>query len=507
MTKRILAILLTLAMVLSLCSVEMFAANGEDEPTTKFVIIKNSKSVHTDEDFSGPTVSFWGNKGTAIKSDNAAWDQYIDALTTEGAKFVIKYKVNKRGSWFNFLCSSIRNFNGDGWWQNNGHINFNQSLMNDSEGKDPFAVGSHTVYVDCASYVKLFGDHACRATHKDEETGEEVLDYEHKAGDFNLNDARALVFQAADDYDINITDLYILVPKAPEAPEAPDGYETSSALKSEAVEEDGAMVITPTGNVKTEGVLVSFNEPAPDNGEVIVVYGEDAKAPAPVNCSIETIATDVGQATRFGYAKLPSEIKTGDTITVTVEGSITGENVPDNFYRFYLVDAGKNDNALCDVVYPTVGADGKINYTAEVTAKGNAGYIQFKTNWGDATAHVTIDKVTVVMPYEKTSAESVTVPFKKGDTFVEIPTSAYKSTPIIKIVVKTNSGELVSVAGVKVKDDGSSKKSFGYAIRLSNDYHGYLVNGRMLPMPHKFNSHDTCTVCGYHKAENAYARK
>ncbi len=47
-------------------------------------------------------------------------------------------------------------------------------------------------------------------------------------------------------------------------------------------------------------------------------------------------------------------------------------------------------------------------------------------------------------------------------------------------------------------------KTFAYAIRLSNTYHGYLVNGRMISMPHTFGTDGVCTTCGYKKVETSY---
>lgn len=296
--------------------------------------------------------------------------------------------------------------------------------------------------------------------------------------------------------DFKLYAVEFMLPSVANDTPVPNGYTNSKAF-NKAVEKDGAMVITPAVKVFTESVLVTFAKPAPADGVATVYYGETSVQPDPVDCKIETVATNVGQASIYGFVELPFAAKAGDVFTVHVEGTVSGTNPP--AYRFYPVRE-KIDSSLCEDPYVlTPDADGKINATVEVELTGDATHLQFKTGWGGDQGKYTIDKVVITPPATENTAEAVTVEFKRGDTFVVIPTEKFASKPITMISIATKTGKLVSVDGVKVLENKG--RTFGYAIQLGDRLHGFLVNGRMIPMPHA-NTNGVCGICGYRHATN-----
>lgn len=53
--------------------------------------------------------------------------------------------------------------------------------------------------------------------------------------------------------------------------------------------------------------------------------------------------------------------------------------------------------------------------------------------------------------------------------------------------------EIITIVQVEPEKTG---RTLYNAIRLSEKYHGFLINGRMLPMPHNFNENGVCGLCG-----------
>ena len=89
MAKKILAVLLALAMTLSLFSFNVFAADEVVEYETAVSLITDGKGL-TGTAFTGPTIG-WGSK--AIESTSAEWADFVEAVNTEGARFVLKYTI------------------------------------------------------------------------------------------------------------------------------------------------------------------------------------------------------------------------------------------------------------------------------------------------------------------------------------------------------------------------------------------------------------------------------
>ena len=206
---------------------------------------------------------------------------------------------------------------------------------------------------------------------------------------------------------------------------------------------------------------------------------------------------DVSSGQIFGYAKLPDNIPDGSRVYLTVSGAHTNPDMP---FRAYLVDKYKNDNAKSNVLIAPNNYDGSVeiaDYFAP-NDKGEldtTGYIQFKTGWGSGTDNI-VDisvRVTVEPP-----AYTETVKYKAGDTYVEVPTDISKAIQAIDIKPDT-----VKVSTVKMKNPQTKAEVPGITVDTpmqigSGAVHGIIVNGKMLPMPHRFVN-GICIGCGAKK--------
>ncbi len=100
-------------------------------------------------------------------------------------------------------------------------------------------------------------------------------------------EADCVIFKGAS-YGVNLDNLkithfgYTIEKFVPEVPE-PKGYVSDAALNVEPVADDdaNALVVTPSEEVKTEGVLVAFADGAPDDGNIVVNYVDDTPPKSP----------------------------------------------------------------------------------------------------------------------------------------------------------------------------------------------------------------------------------
>ena len=183
---------------------------AEPEPEgVLLTLIKDSTSLDG-VDFSGPAIAY-GSR--VISNTNARWDDYINAVKTPDAKFILKYTIageptvkgdgSTDSGWMNFFQSSydvggighvsIANYDGS-----NGpylHDNYNGADMPNQWSL--LNVGEHIVTLSCADYLSVIANHKCNDHHPD--------------GGLAIDDSTALVFQSGlvDTLQINITDLYI----------------------------------------------------------------------------------------------------------------------------------------------------------------------------------------------------------------------------------------------------------------------------------------------------------
>lgn len=199
----------------------------------------------------------------------------------------------------------------------------------------------------------------------------------------------------------------------------------------------------------------------------------------------------------FGYAKLPDNIPDGSRVYLTVSGYHTNPDMP---FRAYLVDKYKNDNAKSTVLIAPYNNDGSVeiaDYFAP-TKEGEldtTGYIEFKTGWGPGTDNIGVISVRVTV---EPPAYTETVKYKAGDTYVEIPTDISKAIQAIDIKPDT-----VKVSTVKMKSPQTKAEVPGITVDTpmqigSGAVHGIIVNGKMLPMPHRFVN-GICIGCGAKK--------
>ncbi len=183
---------------------------AEPEPEgVLLTLVKDSTSLDG-VDFSGPAIAY-GSR--VISNTNARWDDYINAVKTPDAKFILKYTIageptvkgdgSTDSGWMNFFQSSydvggighvsIANYDGS-----NGpylHDNYNGADMPNQWSL--LNVGEHIVTLSCADYLSVIANHKCNDHHPD--------------GGLAIDDSTALVFQSGlvDTLQINVTDLYI----------------------------------------------------------------------------------------------------------------------------------------------------------------------------------------------------------------------------------------------------------------------------------------------------------
>ena len=305
-----------------------------------------------------------------------------------------------------------------------------------------------------------------------------------------------------------------------EHPESePKGYEEDEALTNATVEaEDDSIVVTPDGELKTEGLLVTFDgEGAPAAGTVVVNYvaenGKETKVLDNPDGDAEIISDCkapndfFGKGGFWGRAAANALDLTIDEIKALfeVDGAaftFVYSGTPDGYYggvpKVNL--NGKFDNAaLCKL---TTLSDGKIQATVKLADVLKASGVEVKDienflvqtcvqNFKIYSASFTVPGVASTAPVE----------FKAGKKYVEVPTD--KNKTITSVVVSYEGAEADDIASVKISsgkktEDVSSKITLnGNAIRLGEDHHGFLYMGHIITLPHTFGDDNVCTICGY----------
>ena len=305
-----------------------------------------------------------------------------------------------------------------------------------------------------------------------------------------------------------------------EHPESePKGYEEDETLTNATVEaEDDSVVITPDGELKTEGLLVTFDgEGAPAAGTVVVNYvAEDGK-------ETKVIDNPDGDAEIISDCKAPNDFfgkggfwgrTAANALDITIDEikalfevdgaafTFVYSGTPDGYYggvpKVNL--NGKFDNAaLCKL---TTLSDGKIQATVKLADILKASGVEVKDienflvqtcvqNFKIYSASFTVPGVASTAPVE----------FKAGKKYVEVPTD--KNKTITSVVVSYEGAEAADIASVKLSsgkktEDVSSKITLnGNAIRLGEDHHGFLYMGHIITLPHTFGDDNVCTICGY----------
>ena len=397
MTKRILAILLTLAMVLSLCSVNVFA--DETEYEIAVTLISNSKSVHGTS-FAGPDIG-WGS--CAIDSGDKDWNNYVTAMKTEGARLVIKYKVTTAGNWFNWISGGI-----EGSIHAGGLANFTATL-DGKDSNDLLAVGEHVIYQPAKDYIASFAAHTC-------EPGE-WNNFNHKAGDVNFDMSTGLFFQSDGTAKLNITDCYVEVPKTDEPDEEPEFVEevVYNMSKTQGQDFDGkelASGVTLSGDAMKNKISTNWV----GGGSVF----KDLRA------ALDTPDAQIKITTSKGAVK-----------------AITVQNEKEGTVTFELPAA--TDGVVCVSAADFLAKCGKA-YDAE----------------GWCNIMLEAEEGTVLNGF---------------------------AVVIIKEVVKP--------------EEKPAGRTFGYAIQLTHQLHGFLVNGKMIPMNHGSNG-STCPQCGQRLSDSSW---
>ncbi len=294
MAKKILAVLLALAMTLSLFSFNVFAADEVVEYETAVSLITDGKGL-TGTAFTGPTIG-WGSK--AIESTSAEWADFVEAVNTEGARFVLKYTItgepgkNDKGEddygWFNFFQAStepggtghvsVPNYSSDaGKFVDtlDGEVMSNQwSLLH---------AGEHVVTYNTADWLEVITTHTCTDHHPD--------------GGVTLDDVTNLCFQSGmpASLEVAFNSLVVEVPKtADPEPEPSVTYEETAI--------DGAKVV-----------------------DVNVAVSADKDAPTPVSWVFDPSGAGFGNQVIDQSFKTPYETNPDAYIklTLSAEGSVT----------------------------------------------------------------------------------------------------------------------------------------------------------------------------------------
>lgn len=211
MTKKILAVVVALAMALSMFSFNVFAAEDTVEYETAISLITDGTSL-AGTSFKGPNIG-WGSK--VIESTSVKWADFVNAVKTKGARFVFEYTIsgtpgkNNEGGddygWFNMFQAStetdgighisVPNYSGDA-------AKFVDTL--DGVKKDNqwslLNVGTHVVTYNTADWLDALTTHTCD---------------KHAAGDISIDNITNLCFQSGlvDTLEISVSSLVVEVPK------------------------------------------------------------------------------------------------------------------------------------------------------------------------------------------------------------------------------------------------------------------------------------------------------
>lgn len=255
MTKRILAILLALAMIFSLWCVEIVAA--DEEYKIGVILISESNSVGG-ASFSKSTG--FGYVTPAITKSSSNWDLFVKAVNVEGARFVLKYDVSGSATsgYVNFFivtnASNAYPATGTAGIASYGDVSkFNDTYNGtpNTEGKLLWG-GSHVVTYACSDFLALLGG----KTFEDDDCAK--VGFQFDRGDSDL--------------EIEITDLYIEIPAdtegeweeafTPILPETPDGYEIEwSWSPSVKVKTSGWTTAGSLGFTDFNGLVAALKQP------------------------------------------------------------------------------------------------------------------------------------------------------------------------------------------------------------------------------------------------------
>ena len=287
-----------------------------------------------------------------------------------------------------------------------------------------------------------------------------------------------------------------------EHPESePKGYEEDETLTNATVEaEDDSVVITPDGELKTEGLLVTFDgEGAPAAGKVTVTLAGGT-----------TVKFDYEKVDALSVEKFaPDRVENGVITFNAVWGDCPGLWIGDNstvtgYDSLQLKIDSVSDYSQFQIAY-TDGSDntvqgfanaGTYNIAIDPTKTIKQVFVQSSAAGGTvAISNILLRKA----PVEE--ATKIEVSFKAGKKYVEVPTD--KNKTITSVVVSYEGAEAADIASVKLSsgkktEDVSSKITLnGNAIRLGEDHHGFLYMGHIITLPHTFGDDNVCTICGY----------
>ena len=287
-----------------------------------------------------------------------------------------------------------------------------------------------------------------------------------------------------------------------EHPESePKGYEEDETLTNATVEaEDDSVVITPDGELKTEGLLVTFDgEGAPAAGKVTVTLAGGT-----------TVKFDYEKVDALSVEKFaPDRVENGVITFNAVWGDCPGLWIGDNstvtgYDSLQLKIDSVSDYSQFQIAY-TDGSDntvqgfanaGTYNIAIDPTKTIKQVFVQSSAAGGTvAISNILLRKA----PVEE--ATKIEVSFKAGKKYVEVPTD--KNKTITSVVVSYEGAEAADIASVKISsgkktEDVSSKITLnGNAIRLGEDHHGFLYMGHIITLPHTFGDDNVCTICGY----------
>ena len=295
----------------------------------------------------------------------------------------------------------------------------------------------------------------------------------------------------------------------------PAGYVEDATLTEATVEEaDGNVVITPEGDVTTEGLLISLEEPAAADGKVTVSYGAEPRADG------KTDDDGDGYIEEFAWSGEFLMHEWHNVKDIIGESSLSDFITAINLSGAVLEVSFENDSQygnMTNVVFAWGGPSmslgnypvGKQTLKKPVADSGaTPGSIAECIFQFDIYQHSEVDvKITGIKVYSPVpeTPEDIVVEFKAGDMYIEVPTSAAKKSAIKSITIEpaTAIGGKDNVAAVKVKkpkDETNALASLnGYAVQLGEDYHGFLFMGHMITMPHTFGEDNICTACDYER--------
>lgn len=357
-------------------------------------------------------------------------------------------------------------------------------------------------------------------------------------------EADCVIFKGAS-YGANLDNLkithfgYTIEKFVPEVPE-PKGYVSDAALNVEPVADDdaNALVVTPSEEVKTEGVLVAFADGAPDDGNIVVNYVDDTPPKSPCGPNdIEVFFEPEGKSFPdctmpwdfVGCGGLWGKTYASNAFNITIEKlkEVFGKEGATFTYAFTGTPGWTNEGV------PSAVLNGKFDAAdslpIETETKGNltigtftlADLVKKSGVAVDAIENFVIqtstDNFKLVYAYftvpnevvnpnagkDAPAASTEPVEFKTGDKYVEISTDAKK---VIDSIVITYNGKTVALdpsaidyIKIKSEDNNWFAGVDGYAIQLGPDYHGFFFMGRLITMPHTFDENNTCTACDFVK--------